>query len=52
MIEHRCELLPRPASSDAVQNDMEFYAQYYQDEYAKEDYEIIHNELMLGDSKK
>lgn len=36
MIEHRCELLPRPASSDAVQNDMEFYAQYYQDEYAKE----------------
>lgn len=36
MIEHRCELLPRPASSDAVQNDMEFYIQYYKDDHAKQ----------------
>lgn len=35
MIEHRGELLPRDASSDAVQNDMEFYVQYYNDEHAK-----------------
>ena len=35
MIEHRDKLLPRPASSDAVQNDMEFYVQYYNDERAK-----------------
>ena len=35
MIEHRCDLLSRDVSSDAVQNDMEFYVQYYNDEHAK-----------------
>ena len=35
MINRRETLLPRNASSDAVQNDMEFYVQYYQDEKAK-----------------
>jgi len=35
MIEHRDGLLCRDVSSDAVQNDMEFYAQYYNDERAK-----------------
>lgn len=35
MMEHRDDLLSRDVSSDAVQNDMEFYAQYYNDEHAK-----------------
>lgn len=35
MIEHRGDLLPRDVSRDAVQNDMEFYTQYYNDEHAK-----------------
>lgn len=35
MIEHRGDLLSRDVSSDAVQNDMEFYVQYYNDERAK-----------------
>lgn len=35
MIEHRGDLLPRDVSSDAVQYDMEFYVQYYNDERAK-----------------
>ena len=35
MIEHRGDLLSRDVSSDAVQNDMEFYVQYYNDESAK-----------------
>lgn len=34
MINHRDSLLPRAISSDAVQNDMEFYVQYYKDEHA------------------
>lgn len=36
MIEHRGDLLSREVSNDAVQNDMEFYVQYYNDERAKE----------------
>lgn len=35
MIKRRETLLPRTASSDAVQNDMDFYFQYYQDEQTK-----------------
>lgn len=35
MINRRETLLPRNASNDAIQNDMEFYVQYYQDERAK-----------------
>lgn len=35
MIEHRGDLLSRDVSSDAVQNDMEFYVQFYNDECAK-----------------
>lgn len=35
MINSRETLLPRAVSRDAVQNDMEFYFQYYQDEQAK-----------------
>lgn len=35
MINRRDTLLPRIASNDAIQNDMEFYVQYYQDERAK-----------------
>lgn len=35
MIKHRGDLLSRDVSKDAVQNDMEFYVQYYNDEHAK-----------------
>ena len=35
MINRRETVLPRNASCDAIQNDMEFYVQYYQDERAK-----------------
>lgn len=34
MINHREDILSRPSSNDAVQNDMEFYVQYYQDEHS------------------
>ena len=35
MTKHRGDLLFRDVSKDAVQNDMEFYVQYYNDERAK-----------------
>jgi len=35
MIKHRDKLSHRDASNDAIQNDMEFYVQFYQDEYSK-----------------
>ena len=35
MIGHRNGLMSRDVSCDAVQNDMEFYIQYYNDEHAK-----------------
>ena len=35
MISRRKSLSPRPVSNEAVQNDMEFYIQYYHDESAK-----------------
>lgn len=35
MIKHRGNLSHREVSNDAVQNDMEFYVQFYHDEYSK-----------------
>ena len=35
MINHRENILPRPLSNDVIQNDMEFYVQYYKDEHLK-----------------
>ena len=35
MIQHREQLPPRDVSKDAIQNDMEFYVQFYHDEIAK-----------------
>ena len=49
MINRRETLLPRNASSDAVQNDMEFYVQYYQDKRAKA---LISQADLLNNSAK
>lgn len=49
MINRRETLLPRNASSDAVQNDMEFYVQYYQDKLAKA---LISQADLLNNSAK